>query len=122
MINTFGINLNKYRREKNIGINELGRLVGVSGAYISSLEKGTKANPSFELIHKIAKSLDIKPELLTQSETLEFETDSINDILKILDLSNSLTLDDIQMSIDEKTILIDTLKNIIDSIRYKRLK
>ena len=45
MCNKFGANLKKYRNEKNLGINELGRKIGVSGAYISALETGKKQNP-----------------------------------------------------------------------------
>jgi transcriptional regulator with XRE-family HTH domain len=65
MCNNFGDNLRKYRNEKKLGINELGRKIGVSGAYISALETGKKQNPSLDMIDKISNALDIPSSFLT---------------------------------------------------------
>lgn len=67
MSHTFSDNLKKYRHEKGLGVNELGRRVGVSGAYISALEMGKKQNPSLEIIEKIATALDIPSSFLTSN-------------------------------------------------------
>ena len=50
--------LREIREEKNIGVNELGRLVGLSPSYISELERGLKTNPSKETMGKIALVLE----------------------------------------------------------------
>lgn len=70
MSNTFGDNLKKYRLEKKIGINELGRRIGVSGAYISALEAGRKQNPSLDIIEKLSNELDIPSSLLTYDKKI----------------------------------------------------
>lgn len=77
MSNTFGDNLKKYRREKKIGINELGRRVGVSGAYISALEAGRKQNPSLDIIEKLSNELDIPSSLLTYDKKISEFYESI---------------------------------------------
>ena len=48
--------LYQLRLERNLGVRELGRLVGVSGMHISNLEKG-KAMPSTELVTRLAEAL-----------------------------------------------------------------
>lgn len=70
MSNTFGNNLKKYRTEKKIGINELGRKIGVSGAYISALETGKKQNPSLDMIGKLSNALNIPSSFLTSDEKM----------------------------------------------------
>lgn len=77
MSNTFGDNLKKYRLEKKIGINELGRRIGVSGAYISALEAGRKQNPSLDIIEKLSKELDIPSSLLTYDRKISEFYESI---------------------------------------------
>ncbi|OPJ65753.1 helix-turn-helix transcriptional regulator [Clostridium chromiireducens] len=92
MSNTFGNNLKKYRIEKNIGINELGRKVGVSGAYISSLEAGKKQNPSLDIIDKLSSALDIPSSFLTSNKEIDIfekfnhyvDTQKINEQIQLI--------------------------------------
>ena len=51
-------NLKKFRMSKNLSIKELSELSGVSMGYICHLEKGTRKNPSRDVMEKIAKVLD----------------------------------------------------------------
>lgn len=50
-------NLRKIRKNKNLTIKELSDISGVSMGYICHLEKGSRKNPSKEVMEKIAKAL-----------------------------------------------------------------
>ena len=49
--------LTKIRKTKNLTIQELSELSGVSMGYICHLERGTRQNPSREIMEKIAEVL-----------------------------------------------------------------
>lgn len=51
-------NLKKYRKNKNLTIQELSELSGVSMGYICHLERGSRKNPSREIMEKISKVLE----------------------------------------------------------------
>ena len=51
-------NLKKYRKQKNMTIRELSEISGVSMGYICHLERGTRKNPSKEVMKKIADALE----------------------------------------------------------------
>lgn len=48
-----------YREKANISKSEFSRLIGVSPAYVTKLENGSKSNPSLEILIKISNVLDI---------------------------------------------------------------
>lgn len=50
-------NLKKIRQEKNMTIRELADKSGVSTGYICHLEKGSRKNPTIEVMEKLAKAL-----------------------------------------------------------------
>ncbi len=50
--------LRKIRKEKNMTIKELSDLSGVSMGYICHLERGTRKNPSRDVMEKISKILE----------------------------------------------------------------
>ncbi len=52
------------RKELNLKQPELGKIVGISGAAISQLERGDSKNPSSENLLKLAKALKCSPEWL----------------------------------------------------------
>jgi len=58
-------NLKKIRNTKDISINGLGRLAGISPSYISGLERGVKTNPSQETLERIADTLEVSIDRLT---------------------------------------------------------
>lgn len=51
-------NLRKIRKSKNLTIQELSELSGVSMGYICHLEKGSRQNPSRDVMEKISKVLE----------------------------------------------------------------
>jgi len=48
----------KARREKGMTLVKLSELSGVSVGYLCHLEKGTRKNPSIEIMEKISKALN----------------------------------------------------------------
>lgn len=58
----FGIWMRRMRQKKGISCASLGKLIGVSKAYISSVELGRSYLPSEERLKQIAKYLDIPEE------------------------------------------------------------
>lgn len=50
-------NLKKIRKSKNMTIKELSEISGVSMGYICHLEKGSRRNPSRDVMEKISKTL-----------------------------------------------------------------
>lgn len=63
-----GNNIKRIRESKKIGVNELGRMTNINPSYISAIERGKKTNPSYEIIEKIAKALEVPVTLLLDSE------------------------------------------------------
>ncbi len=49
--------INKIRKEKGITLSELSMRSGVSVGYLCHLEKGTRKNPSLEVMERIAEAL-----------------------------------------------------------------
>lgn len=51
--------IKEIREHKKMSKSELARLIGVSPAYITMLENGTKKNPSIDTLKKISNALNI---------------------------------------------------------------
>lgn len=50
--------IKKYRIEKGYKLEDFAKLVGVSTGYMCHLEKGTRTNPSYPIMKKIALILN----------------------------------------------------------------
>ena len=50
--------LKKIRQEKGITLVKLSEISGVSVGYLCHLERGSRKNPSIEIMEKISKALD----------------------------------------------------------------
>lgn len=53
--------LRDIRKSKNISQKQLAQQIGVTQAYICSLECGKRKNPSLEVIRGIARELGVSP-------------------------------------------------------------
>jgi transcriptional regulator with XRE-family HTH domain len=51
-----------YREKHNMTQKELGETAGLSGAYISQLERGMVDNPSTQTLDKVCKTIGIRVE------------------------------------------------------------
>jgi transcriptional regulator with XRE-family HTH domain len=96
----FGNNLKILRRQKQMTQKGLSEKVGVSGNYISMIERGLK-NPSLSIINRIAQGLQVPlPELFSGPDPgndikkkieLLIEKSDSNTRIKILDAVKLLT-------------------------------
>lgn len=50
--------IRKYRKEKGLNLEEMSKEIGISTGYLCHLERGTRKNPSTELMEKISKMLE----------------------------------------------------------------
>ena len=50
---TFGQFISEQRQKHSMESQELAKALGISGAYLSQLERGVRTNPSTELLNKI---------------------------------------------------------------------
>lgn len=61
--------IRKYRKESGMSLDEMAKTVGISTGYLCHLERGTRRNPSTELMEKIAKTLKKTiPEIFFEEE------------------------------------------------------
>ena len=67
---TIGERIKHYRKAKDLSLNKLGDISGVSKAYLSNLENNKSDSPSVEIVQKIAKALEISVlDLLNDGKT-----------------------------------------------------
>ena len=66
-------NIKKYRKEKGITLKELAELVGLTEATIQKYEAGNIKSIDIDMLHKLAKALDVSPENLTEWQAGEYE-------------------------------------------------
>jgi len=63
---TVGLNVLKFRRERNLSQEELSLRSGLTRAYLSGLEAGRR-NPTVVSLNKIAEALDVDLESIVRS-------------------------------------------------------
>ncbi|MBS5824637.1 MAG: helix-turn-helix domain-containing protein [Clostridium argentinense] len=68
-----GENIKRIRENKKLGLNETARKAGISGSYLSDIEKGKKQNPSMDTLKSISKALDTTIDELLQVEPITQE-------------------------------------------------
>jgi len=51
--------IKKYRENKNMTLKELAEEAGVSAGYLCHLEKGSRTNPSKEVMERISIALEV---------------------------------------------------------------
>ena len=54
-----GNKIKEIREAKGIGLNETARRAGISGSYLSNIERNIKGNPSMETLQRIADALGV---------------------------------------------------------------
>jgi len=112
--------LKKRRIEKQLTLDDVGRLVGVSAATISRWESGDIANMKRDKIVKLAKALDISPAIIMGWDE---DNSSIKAALDF-DQQQDLDLAIIQrerskMSDKEKNKLMNILKANFDDYNWE---
>ncbi|GAH17246.1 unnamed protein product [marine sediment metagenome] len=57
--NKIGINLKKFRKQKNYSLEKVSKLSGLSLNTVVKIESNINKNPTIETLNKIAKALEI---------------------------------------------------------------
>jgi len=80
MMNVIGINIRRLREARNVKLREFARSLGVSGSFISQIEKG-KASPSLSTLKEIANKLNTTVgEIIGEgSKTAEFPVTRVSE-------------------------------------------
>lgn len=52
-------NIKKIRKERKIRLEGLSQLTGLSASYLSHLENGSRSNPSYDTMKKIANAFNL---------------------------------------------------------------
>jgi transcriptional regulator with XRE-family HTH domain len=68
-----GDNIKKIRKDKNLSVNNLSKLSGVSLGYMSDLENNNAQNPTMDKLKAIATALNVEVEEFFKSEPLSEE-------------------------------------------------
>jgi transcriptional regulator with XRE-family HTH domain len=58
-----GLNVRKYRKQRDMTQEELGLDTDMERSYVSDLERGTR-NPSVRAVERLAKALGVAPHVL----------------------------------------------------------
>jgi len=66
---TIGEKIKRLRKERGLTQEELGNLIGVQKAAINKYETGIVVNLKREIVHKLAKALDVNPVWLMDDES-----------------------------------------------------
>lgn len=77
-----GEKIKNIRLFKRLGLNETAKKAGISGSYLSNIEKGIKTNPSTETLQKIADALGCSVNEFFDDNTEEKTIDKINKLVK----------------------------------------
>lgn len=69
--------IKKIRINKGFGLNETARNAGITGGYLSSLERGEKQNPTLETLIRLSKVLNVSINELLGEELKQNEETNI---------------------------------------------
>ena len=61
-----GRRVRNLREMRGLGLNELARAARISPGYLSQLESGQRANPSIEVLQRLARALDVTVQYLAE--------------------------------------------------------
>ncbi|WP_313559206.1 helix-turn-helix domain-containing protein [Ruminiclostridium cellobioparum] len=54
-----GSRLREFRKKANLSTTKLSEITGISSGYISELENGKKSDPSFEIIYRLLRGINV---------------------------------------------------------------
>ena len=112
-----GENIKKIRQSKKMGLNKTASLAGISGSYLSNIEKGIKENPSMDVLNKIATALNVSINSFFEEEIKDHH---INLQPKIFNNTNKTTIDYSALTIEEVSELeaIRAFQSLLDYIKF----
>ncbi|WP_203556715.1 helix-turn-helix transcriptional regulator [Bacillus sp. B15-48] len=63
-----GTKLKELRKKNRLTLSKLSELTGISKSYLSLIERDIQKNPSFDILYRIAKTLNVELEELVKRE------------------------------------------------------
>jgi DNA-binding XRE family transcriptional regulator len=98
-----------------MGVNETARKIGMSGGYLSALERGEKKNPSTQTLIKIADALGVPLDYLLRESVKAIIEDKLEEL--------NMTFEELSAKTNIPIKFFDNIDNIIpDEGDYDRLK
>src|SRR5690606_35885687 len=125
-MSSYGVELRKIRKSKNLSLKEVAQRGDLSHSYISQIENGKRNAPKPEIIHKLAKGLDIDP--ITLMQEAGYIEKNINQLKQELNQTQSeyseLTSNLINENIEElrEQVLVRPIEekiSILDLVNFK---
>lgn len=108
----FGVWLRSVRKSKNLTLNALEEMTGISASYVNRIENGKRKQPSFAVAEKLAIALDVpKSEFLVRLGAEMPEAPMSNSIIDWLIVQDA-RLGTMTLNETQKQALIDLLKAI----------
>lgn len=106
---SLGSQITRFRKEKKLSQNELGKKIGTSGDIIGRYERN-EVKPSIEVAAKIADTLNVSLDLLIEKITVELDQDLTKRLVEIQ-----------QMDSQDKEHIIYTIDALIKNVKFKAL-
>ena len=121
-ISEIGLNIKKFREEKGWSLKKLKEESGVGYATLHDIENGKSKNLNSTTIEKIAIALNETTDNLlgVEIEVLEFVVEDLESTIKAILESDEIKIDDMAMTEDDKTEILELVKAGIKNIRRRR--
>ncbi|NWK11751.1 helix-turn-helix domain-containing protein [Clostridium cadaveris] len=120
-ISTLGINIKKEREKNGFTQYRLAQISGVSTTTLSQIESGDRQNLSTVTLSKLADALNVTAQdLLFEEGNNEFIATDIEETISLILSGDELTLDNIDLSKEEKTIIEMYFEKALKIIRIQR--
>ncbi|WP_339245668.1 helix-turn-helix transcriptional regulator [Paenibacillus sp. FSL R10-2796] len=123
---SFGVILQTLRNKREIGVNELARISGVPGSYISNLERGKKENPSTAVTSKLIRALGYTEEdltkimavLATSGENSLDVDDQLERVLTDMKRANPIVINEDEGELLQKLCLSPITRTLFQNSQY----
>ncbi|MDU1966387.1 helix-turn-helix domain-containing protein [Clostridium perfringens] len=122
-ISVLGKNIKRLREFKNMSQSDLVRKAGVGKATINEIENGKRKSLNSNTINKISIALNVPvEELFIDENKTEYSITDIREAFNLILSSDELTLNNKELSYNEKSLIEDTINDVLDFIVKKRNK
>lgn len=120
-ISIVGKNIKRIREEKGISAYKLAKLAHVGNTTISEIESGVRKSIKSDTLDKIAEALNVaSDDLLKLENNEEYIVQDLENAVDFILESEEASIDDIELSYEEKQKIKNSLNMAIESIRYQR--
>lgn len=120
-ISIVGKNIKRIRENKGLSAYKLAKLAHVGNTTISEIESGIRQSIKSDTLDKIADALNVtSDDLLKLENNEEYIVQDMEDAFDFLLSSDELSIDEVELSDEEKQKIKNSVDIAIQSIRYQR--